>query len=318
MGFKDIFRRFKPAYSVYNFFKRSKLQHIEEQYDKHGLKKNYFEPISSIDFKDAKGEAPWLDVKSSKTALPSSPAFQQMTKSIQEGIIDWSEKGYAIIPNFFSEGEVDTILAETVKLVDSDKANFQRNSNKIMFAYRQSEKIKKIINSSKLDDILSLLLGKEVKLFQSINFFTGSQQASHSDSVHMTTFPLGYLIAVWIALEDIKEGSGVLHYYPGSHQLPYILTPDYEHGSNRFFLGANAYQRYEKKIQEVILNNTYKKENFLAKKGDILIWHANLLHGGDPITQPNRTRKSMVLHYYAKGVACYHEITQRPALIEDE
>ena len=27
-----------------------------------------------------------------------------------------------------------------------------------------------------------------------------------------------------------------------------------------------------------------------------------------------RTRKSMVFHYYAKDVICYHEITQRPTL----
>ncbi len=185
-----------------------------------------------------------------------------------------------------------------------------------MFAVRQSQKLNETVNHDMLQKILSILLGKKVQLFQSINFLEGSQQATHSDSVHMTTFPLGYLIAVWIALEDIEKGSGVLHYYPGSHQLPYILTPDFEHGSNRLFLGENAYVNYEKKIAEVLQKNTFEKKEFLAKKGDILIWHANLLHGGNPITKNNSSRKSMVLHYYAKDVACYHEITQRPALIE--
>ncbi len=318
MGLKDYFRRFKPAYSLYNFFNRKKLHHIEEAYEKHGIKKNYFEPINSLDFKEAKGEPPWLDSRNSNDALPENQHFKKLSPHVQERIINWSKDGYAIIPQFFSEKEIDTVLEETNKLVSSNKANFQRNSNKIMFAYRQSSIIKNIVNSDRLQNILSLLLGKEVILFQSINFFTGSQQASHSDSVHMTTFPLGYLIAVWIALENIEEGSGVLHYYPGSHKLPYILTPDYDHGSNSLFLGSNAYDRYEKKIKEVIQKNTYKKKNFLAKKGDILIWHANLLHGGDQITKPNSSRKSMVLHYYAKDVACYHELTQRPALLGDE
>ena len=214
MGFKDIFRRFKPAYSLYNFFKRAQLKHIEEQYDKHGINKNYFEPISSVDFKDAQGEPPWLDSNSSKEMLPKDKRFQRLEKKVQEAIIDWSDKGYAIIPQFFSSEQVDAILKETNQLIESNKANYQRNSNKIMFAYRQSSVVKNIVDADRLNNILSLLLGKKVSLFQSINFFTGSEQASHSDSVHMTTFPLGYLIAVWIALEDIKEGSGVLHYYP--------------------------------------------------------------------------------------------------------
>ena len=53
---------------------------------------------------------------------------------------------------------------------------------------------------------------------------------------------------------------------------------------------------------------------FLAKKGDLLVWHANLLHGGEKVVDQNSTRKSMVLHYYANDTVCFHEITQRPTL----
>jgi len=47
----------------------------------------------------------------------------------------------------------------------------------------------------------------------------------------------------------------------------------------------------------------------------VLIWHANLLHGGSPILRPGATRRSMVCHYFAEGVICYHEMSQRPALV---
>jgi len=47
----------------------------------------------------------------------------------------------------------------------------------------------------------------------------------------------------------------------------------------------------------------------------MVIWHANLLHGGEPILDPALTRKSMVIHYYAKDVVKYHEITERPAIL---
>jgi hypothetical protein len=34
-----------------------------------------------------------------------------------------------------------------------------------------------------------------------------------------------------------------------------------------------------------------------------------------PVKQEGSTRKSMVAHYFAEGVICYHEISQRPALV---
>ena len=31
---------------------------------------------------------------------------------------------------------------------------------------------------------------------------------------------------MWVALEDIDEGSGPVFYLPGSHRLPYVMTED--------------------------------------------------------------------------------------------
>jgi ectoine hydroxylase len=317
MGLRNILRRFKPTYVIYNFFNKKKLVHIDEQYKKLGLEKTYFEAVSSVDFREAKGEQPWLDLKDSNLELPQHPTFQSFDKKIQDGIINWSKQGYAILDEFYSENEVISINNEIEKIKQNKQAKYQHNSKKLMFAIRESDTLLHTVNNSKIQGILELLLGKEITLFQSINFEEGSQQHTHSDTVHMTTFPLGNLIAIWIALEDIQPDTGVLHYYPGSHKLPYILTPDFDHGTNQLFLGKDAYNNYEGKIAEVIDNNTFSKKEFLPKKGDVLIWHANLLHGGNPIKKLGSTRKSMVLHYYAKDVACYHEITQRPALFEE-
>lgn len=38
---------------------------------------------------------------------------------------------------------------------------------------------------------------------------------------------------------------------------------------------------------------------FIAKKGDALIWHADLAHGGKPISV-TRSRRSVVTHYCPK------------------
>ena len=34
-----------------------------------------------------------------------------------------------------------------------------------------------------------------------------------------------------------------------------------------------------------------------AKRGQALIWHGSLVHGGSPVKNPARTRQSLVVHY---------------------
>jgi phytanoyl-CoA hydroxylase len=123
-------------------------------------------------------------------------------------------------------------------------------------------------------------------------------------------------LGVWIALEDIGEDNGPLHYYPGSHKLPYYLNKDYDNEGNAWMIGNKSYDAYEEMIAQKIQENKLQQKNFYAKKGDMLLWHANLFHGGNEHTNKNKTRKSVVFHYFKEGAICYHEITQRPALIK--
>jgi ectoine hydroxylase-related dioxygenase (phytanoyl-CoA dioxygenase family) len=38
----------------------------------------------------------------------------------------------------------------------------------------------------------------------------------------------------------------------------------------------------------------------MAKKGDVLLWHAMLIHGGAPINDLAVTRWSMACHYFSQ------------------
>ncbi|MCB0795574.1 MAG: phytanoyl-CoA dioxygenase family protein, partial [Flavobacteriales bacterium] len=132
------------------------------------------------------------------------------------------------------------------------------------------------------------------------------------------THPLGYLAAAWVALEPIHSDNGPLVYYPGSHKLAYLLNPDFDHGGGTFTIGKDAYARYEQEVQRRIDQGGFEAREFHAEPGDVLLWHANLVHGGKRMDRPDRSRKSMAVHYFAKDVLCYHELTQRVALIDEE
>jgi phytanoyl-CoA hydroxylase len=308
-----MIRRLKLAYMAYNFFNRSKLKHNERLYKTLRLKKFYFSPISSKDFAgiDQSMLGQHKDVKEvSKTSL-----FGTLSNEDQQSLMNFEKEGYAILKQYVSKEKIELINREIDALINTRQVKFKYRK-KIMFAYRKIEALRNVASETHLMELLSSLLSDEAKLFQSINFLTGSEQETHSDSIHMTTFPLGGLLGVWIALEDIETDNGPLHYYPGSHKLPYYLNKDYDNEGNFLLTGDKDYSEYEKMIKGKIKEFELEKKVFTAKAGDLLIWHANLFHGGEVHANKQKTRKSVVLHYYAKNRICYHEITQRPALFE--
>lgn len=307
------FKRLKLSYLLYNFFHKEELYHNVPVYKKLGLNKKYFSPVSSKDFEQC--QLPLNHLSATAPGIEATTFFKATNKQNQSSLLDFEENGFAIINNYLSPQLADAANEEIERLIEHKKVNF-KYGNKIMFAIHQSKRLYNIGNDQQLLELLSALLKGNAVLFQSINFLKGSEQETHSDSIHMTTYPLGGLLGVWIALEDIDEQNGPLHYYPGSHKLPYYLNKDYNNEGNKLFIGDKDYDSYEKMLEEKITALQLKKETLKIKKGDLLIWHANLLHGGEKHLDKQRTRKSMVLHYYNENCVCYHEITQRPALIK--
>ncbi|MEO6844733.1 MAG: phytanoyl-CoA dioxygenase family protein [Ginsengibacter sp.] len=311
----DFLRRFKFLYSAYNFFHRNQLSYNEPAFKRLGLKKKYYSSLSGQDFKHLPN-AETGSISIDKQKLLSTKLYQRLDEINQQSVLSFEENGYAIVKNYLLAEQADVINDEIASLLKEKKIKFT-NGNKIMFAIHSSMLLRKIGNDAALNEFLAVLMGGNARLFQSINFLMGSEQDTHSDSIHMTTYPLGGLLGVWLALEDITEENGPLHYYPKSHKLPYYLNADYDNEGNSFLLGNKSYHDYEKMISEKIKEQELTKVNFFAKKGDLLIWHANLFHGGDKHIDKEKTRRSMVFHYFKEGAVCYHEITQRPALIKN-
>ncbi|MFT6410212.1 MAG: hypothetical protein ACJA15_001030 [Flavobacteriales bacterium] len=309
-----FFRRFKPAYHLFNLSKGSKLNRNRRLYKQYGIKKSVYAPISSADFKHLPDERPWSDTANDLTKMEGwmdlSPAIRASLEAT------WINGGYAILKSHFSDDFVDEVNAEVDTLMSNGAIDFNYSGKKIMFAYKEGERLGQIADDPEIMNALNFLAGKKMVPFQSINFTKSSEQRTHSDSIHMTSYPLGYLTAAWIALEDIGPDQGPLKYYPGSHKYPYVLNSNFDHGGSKYLLGEDAYLHYEDHIQKLLKEKQPEPAIFNPKKGDVFIWHANLLHGAVKMNQPELTRKSMVVHYFSPEVICYHELTQRPALID--
>jgi phytanoyl-CoA hydroxylase len=167
--------------------------------------------------------------------------------------------------------------------------------------------IRELIFSDRLVRFLGLIFERRPLASQTLGFWRGSSQAGHQDSAYVNySLPLQFA-ASWIALEDVKVGAGELFYHVGSHAMPEYLY-------NKAFKGAEEakraapgcdlsqdYPRHISLIAKQAEGMGLKKECFLAKRGDILIWSADLAHGGSRISG-DQTRKSVVTHYCPSDV----------------
>jgi phytanoyl-CoA dioxygenase PhyH len=168
--------------------------------------------------------------------------------------------------------------------------------NRIQDAWKIDEHVKGLARSAPVLSLLQELYGRRPLPFQTINFRIGSQQKAHSDALHFSSKPEGFMCGVWVALEDVDERSGPVVFYPGSHRLPFVTMADAGLEAT-----SEQYGAYEQHIQQVIERERLEPRYGTIRKGQALVWAANLLHGGAPQVDRSRSRHSQVTHYFFEG-----------------
>ena len=168
---------------------------------------------------------------------------------------------------------------------------------RIVDIYVQVEAARKALFSPAIVDFLSLVFERPPLLFQGLSFEKGSQQGMHQDTAYVVTSKPLELAAAWIALQDVTEGSGELMYYEGSHRLPeYRFSGEHKHWNPDRDPPAQ-HDEWASLIEANAGAMELQRRTFLPKKGDVLIWSADLAHGGSLVSDSEATRKSLVGHY---------------------
>ena len=146
---------------------------------------------------------------------------------------------------------------------------------------------------------LTLIYERPPVAFQTMTMRKGSEETLHIDTGPLTLTEPMSMAASWLALEDVRPGSGEFEFVPGSHAVPEYLHPGMSKGHND---DMGTYAEVLEHMKADCLSRGRTTERFEAKKGDILIWHADLLHGGAKIEDPSSTRMSLVTHFMPLGV----------------
>lgn len=267
----------------------------------------------------ASGPEPWLDGEGAENRIAQKVAAGEISEEQGRACRQWAETGVLVLSRCFDETRLDATWAAYERAVRDGEVRLQPEEpaagdalpSRSLDAHFTVPAIRDILRDEGLKRWMHLLLGREPIAFQTLVSHKGSEQREHSDAVHMTTYPLGYLTAAWIAFEDIHPDCGPIVYYPGSHRLPYLSSLSLGISSRDFRRRGYApySERYEPAIQKAIADNRLKPAVFLPKKGDVLLWHGNLIHAGSPRRNLSLSRKAVVLHFFARGAVCYHDLS---------
>ena len=246
---------------------------------------------------------------------------EDLTLEQKNQAIQFHELGYVILDLELSNEFLDTVITEMYDAIKRDTVTKQAefytysNSPRIFEEWRNSDSIRELCLNKKLIDTLEFIYNKEAFPFSTINFINGSNQPLHSDSIHFHTIPQLWMSGVWVALEDTTLENGTLNIVPGSHKWPAF---DYDslklpHPDTIQDGEKENYRIYEEFIMRLVEAKGGEIKPVPLKKGQALIWAANLLHGGMPIVDETSTRLTQAIHYFYKDCTkYYHPMFSKP------
>ncbi|MCO6415278.1 phytanoyl-CoA dioxygenase family protein [Siccirubricoccus sp. KC 17139] len=174
-------------------------------------------------------------------------------------------------------------------------ARWRAGRTKLLDIYTHSDAARQVIAAPAVVEFLAALFEDKPKAFQSLNFHTGLQQPMHKDTAYVKVDgnPLA-LAATWTALEDIEAGTGELEYFIGSHRAPDFLFGGFSKWMENF---SDEHQAFLDSVLADAKTYQQTRGKFLAKKGDVLVWHADLANGNPAMLQRDKTRQSLVTHF---------------------
>ena len=140
-----------------------------------------------------------------------------------------------------------------------------------------------------------LCFGERVAAMQTLLFENGTQQRSHQDFAFVHSLRPACLMGVWVALEDARADAGPLFYWDSSHRA--VAKHVFDDGSVLAEGNGPHVRAFEDYLENACSDRGLQRLIFTPRKGDLLIWHSALVHGGMPRSDPSLTRKSIVSHY---------------------
>jgi ectoine hydroxylase-related dioxygenase (phytanoyl-CoA dioxygenase family) len=244
-------------------------------------------------------------------AVDQAGGLQSLSAS-QKQFFD--ENGYLILEGFFEasriarlKARIDELWADrgpdcplVIDCYDAERTYFREVDEVVRkFPYKLNdvhlvdEVVQDVAVDARLAVIVTDLLSSTPVVCNTLLFERSSQQAAHFDTFYMPSKTRNKMCASWIAIDPVTKTNGPLFYYPRSH----LIEPFRFSNGNLNAIDAE-WPAAEAHMKRIIEEYGLEEVRFYPNPGDVLIWHAQLLHGGSPIIDMQEMRRSLVTHYW--------------------
>ncbi len=256
---------------------------------------------------------PWFNKKNYDTAFNDILNKYNPTSNEQKALAEFSQNGFTIIRSGIDRNLIDACKTELEDAAENQYQGYKDGtSQRLEHLHNKYPNIRKLWLDKTVIRYLTMIFDSKPLPCQTLGYVYGSQQDLHQDTIHLTPFPAGYMCGVWIPLEDVRPNSGELLVVPKSHKLQRILRKDVGCATVRNGDWSEFIQKVVPIYPQLIAEANLNSEPYIAKAGDILIWHENLIHGGSQRKDLSISRKSIVSHYFADGSLAYYDSTGLP------
>ena len=261
--------------------------------------------------------APWFDRPDALSHLAALRQAGSIDADEERALRQFVDDGYAILPTGVEESLLATIDRELEDAIGKKADGYEYGrSQRIHHLHYRYPGVRALWTHPVVMRYLELIFGVPARPCQTLTYIFGSQQDAHQDTIHLTPFPAGYMCGVWIALEDVRPGSGELEVFRGSHRLPRV----YMAGTGCAKVTNDDWSEFGRMVptqwQKMLAEGDFEKVTYRPKRGTILIWHENLMHGGSVRKDQSLSRRSIVSHYFADGAIAFYDSSGAAGYLE--
>jgi len=218
-----------------------------------------------------------------------------------EQLEEFKKNGFLLIRNFYDKQKCDAIkevakvhlkykvppIETEYEYIGIEKAEYKKSVRRLRQVYDRDILFREWMEYKEIKPILKQVLNEEPVLVTAHHNSimtklakTSTHTCWHRDSRYWH-YDSKNLVSVWLALDSEYSENGVLEFIPGSHTM--------DLGEECFDEKSFFREDFEKNRPLV-----EKKVSFTLEKGDIVLFHAELLHRADA----NITEKDKISFVY--------------------
>ena len=141
----------------------------------------------------------WLDQPDAAARIDKRLRSGTISPAQAEACLFWSANGYLVVPGLVDHSKLDMVWSSYEESLATGAFGERRFANdagtlgeRVLNPHTNNSRVGELQQDPDILAWTDLLLGRGTLPFQTIIGHAGSQQGAHSDSIHMTTYPLAF------------------------------------------------------------------------------------------------------------------------------